>query len=152
MKTIKICFYSLLVLLSAYYTTQAITFGMWQGFGPGPGLMPLILGVSMFILSLYQLFSKDGIRSKEKEIFLGREERKRLVTLLLVNVLATVFLETAGFIIVIMAYCLVILLYLSKWSVKKGILLSVGMSVTCWVLFAVIFQLPLPEGLLEFVL
>ncbi len=152
MKTIQIGFYGLLVLLSAYYTSQSFSFGLWQGFGPGPGLMPLILGISMFVLSLYQLMSTDGVRSKDQSKFLDAVARKRLAVLLLMTILAVLLMEKVGFIPIIILYCFIILAYLDEWKVGKSILFSVGLSVGSWVLFDMIFQLPLPEGLLHLIL
>lgn len=150
MKRMKITFYTLLILIAVYYLTQAFQFGLWQGYGPGPGLLPVLLGFALLILSIIQLFSKDGLRSEDKEIFLTKEEAKRLGILLVVNIAAIVLLESVGFIVVITAFSFVILFFMDNWPFSKSILLSVGLSVVCWILFAVLFKLPLPEGILTF--
>ncbi len=150
MKRMKIVFYTLLILLSVFYLSQAFEFGLWQGYGPGPGLLPVILGFTMLILSIFQLFSHDGLKSQDKEIFLTKEEAKRLAILLVVNIVAIVLLESVGFIVVITAFAFVILFFMDKWTFTKSITLSLGLSIVCWILFAVVFKLPLPEGILTF--
>jgi hypothetical protein len=140
-----------LVLFSLYYLISAIGFGLFKEFGPGPGLLPRILGLLMLVLGIIQLLSKDCFFETDKEKFLINGQWKQFLFLLTLNILTVCFMETIGFIPIMTIFSMLLLTIMDKWPVKISFLFSILISLICWFVFSIVFKLPLPLGLLSLV-
>jgi len=152
MKKMKISFYAVIIAVSIYYTLESPKFGLWQGYGPGPGLLPLILGIAMLILGGIQFLSKDGIKSKEEESFLQKTEAVRVSAFAVLILLAIILMNTVGFLFVTILFSFIVLRFLECYSTKKSIVISILVPFALWVLFFFVFRLDLPKGILSLIL
>jgi putative tricarboxylic transport membrane protein len=152
MKKLKIAVYSVLIVLAIYYSVSSVSFGLWVGFGPGPGLLPLLLGIAMIIMCLLQLFSKEALRSEEVKVFLTKNQAVRIFLFTVSTLLTIMLMETLGFIIALALYIFWLLRFMENYTVFKAAQSALIIPIVFWVLFYVIFELPLPEGLLSIIL
>lgn len=152
MKKMKIVLYSVIFLLALYYTISSVSFGLWVGFGPGPGLLPLCMGIVMMILSLIQLLSKEALRSEEVKIFLTKNQGLRIIVFTVSTLLTIILMEPLGFLVATALYIFFLLRFMEDYTIFKSIRSAVIVPIVFWVLFYVIFELPLPEGLLAIIL
>lgn len=152
MKKVKIALYITLLLVAFYYVLKSFSFGFWKGYGPGPGLLPLILGISMIILCVLQLFSKDVLRSIEESIFLKRREWARVSLYFLAAVVTAALMNTLGFLLVTILFSFVVLRYIESWPTQKSVYISLLLPFMLWALFYIGFKVELPEGVLSIIL
>ncbi|WP_258358733.1 tripartite tricarboxylate transporter TctB family protein [Moorella sulfitireducens (nom. illeg.)] len=143
----KISLYSGLIALSIYYGREALSLGLWVGFGPGPGLMPLLLSIIMFILACFLLLSPDGLKNTETDSFILADGKRRLIMVVLFLIISTYLMDIIGFILSTMILTYTILQMVEKWGMKRSAIVAIILPVTFWFLFAVAFKMQLPEGI-----
>jgi len=120
---------------------------------PGPGLFPIIAGVSLSLFSFVILVKATFVKTSEKrslrELWTGLNwERIFYVTGALL--LYSILLQTVGFLLL----TLLLLIFLfraiepQKWKLAIGI--SILASVISWLVFDRLLQVQLPRGFLGF--
>lgn len=152
MKKMNVAFYGVVIALAIYYIYGSLSFGLWQGYGPGPGLLPVILGIAFLLLGVIQLFSKEALRSTVKDIFLTKQEGLRIAGLILLSFITVILMNSLGFLIVTVLLSFVVLRFFEDYSTKKSIITSLLLPFCLWIMFNVAFKLDLPDGLLSFIL
>ena len=152
MRKMNIAFYGVVIAVAVYYIYGALSFGLWQGYGPGPGLLPLLLGICFLILGVIQLFSQEALKSAVKDIFLTKQEGHRIAALTVLAFLTVVLMNTAGFLIITIIFSFIVLKYFESYTTKKSIITSLALPICLWALFNIIFKLDLPAGLLSIIL
>jgi putative tricarboxylic transport membrane protein len=150
-----------LILFSAtflIYTTR-YPFDSWEN--PGPAVFPLILGGILLILALWQLIraflapkapgrgGEKGSKVKALKVFLHENQGEaRVLILTSLLILYILMMQWIGFFV--STFLLVILssrlMEAKDWS--RPIVLSVGVSLFCYLLFEVWIKLSFPRGIL----
>lgn len=144
-----------LIAVGAYVAVEARSLGLWTSLGPGPGLLPLILGVALVGLSLTWLVQTVVERRRASAVDTGEapgEPLDRPYVLGIVGgliVLASL-MELLGFQISMAVFLFAELLLLGKqrWWVAAPVAL-VG-SVGVFVLFDRVLAVQLPLSSLPF--
>ncbi len=140
-----------LLALSIFVVIESLRMpekGRW-GFFMGPGFLPLILSIILFLLSLSMLISSfaqkgpSGIKSLFQRLK-GSVEFRRLLIIAGWTCIYVALIGTLPFIMVNFIYFLGIFLYLNIGKIWKIILLSLGSSLLVGYLTPRIFDMPLP--------
>ena len=133
-----------LIALGVGVAVESVSLGLWTRLGPGPGLLPLLLGGLLVVLAavwaVQSLLAGAGSRSEEAEPL----DLRYIAVVIGSLILLAALLDLIGFQI---AMALFLLLHL-RWVGRRGWLLSVGLalagSIGTFVLFDRVLQVPLP--------
>jgi len=116
---------------------------------PGPGFFPLWIGVGLISLSLVLLIRPAGEQST-RDLLPRKDEAWRVVWVLCSLVLYTWVLKPLGFVIATFLLFLSLLQFYRRGRWWTAVFLSLGAILGSYWLFAKVFELPLPEGVLGF--
>ncbi len=119
---------------------------------PGPGFLFFWTSIFLIVMSvvvLIRAWSSMGAEEPEASIF-GKEKPRKIVLVLLALFLYAIFMEMVGFIPI----TLLLFVYLLGIIEKKGwfytIFVSIGVTVTAYLIFETWLQSQLPKGILGF--
>jgi putative tricarboxylic transport membrane protein len=115
----------------------------------GTGLFPLCLGILLMVLSglfLLQRFLKRQTTDKKIPITETPGSTAQMIFFFAVMVFATLFLNRLGYPLTsfLLLLALLKILGMKRWSLN--ILLSLGTSAVCYLLFVQWLKIPLPKG------
>ena len=138
--------------LSVFAMVHSLSLGLKGITGPGPGLMPFLVGLLLLLTSIYLLVTSFLKRQEGDSL---REERQSNVslgklTLVVASLLAyAVFMERLGFLITTTLLLITLLKGMGskKWS--SVVLASVSISLITYFAFTYL-RLRLPMGILRF--
>lgn len=117
--------------------------------GPGPGMYPRwLFGIAIIIAIIYIWQSIKKQIFKFGQYFPGRKELKNVFSVLLACLLFMFLLNKAGFII--SGSLLMFLVFLGHYKWWLNILLSIGITLICFIIFKVCFSIPLPLNIFGF--
>jgi putative tricarboxylic transport membrane protein len=145
-----------LIALGVGVAVESMSLGLWTRLGPGPGLLPLLLGLMLVglaaiwavqsLLATRVATAQDDSAQDDSAHDDGAEPLDpRYIAVVIGSLIAlTALLDLIGFQI---AMALFLLLHL-RWVGRRGWLLSIGLalagSVGTFVLFDRVLQVPLP--------
>ncbi len=120
-----------------------------------PGLLSFIMGVGLFICSV-MLFKRSLNGTHIKEIFTAVKDgskdflfsdvaKRACVGLILMGLYVYILLPYLGFVIATWIFLMVFMLFLKAGSILKVLILSTSTVAIIYVMFQVIFGVPLPE-------
>ena len=128
------------------YESLRLPFGStWK---PGPGLFPLLLGVTLGVLSLIFLLAKGFKQDKKVTPLWSQGSGKRVLTILGALCLYSVVFSFLGYLIstFFLTFFLLSLSYSGKW-IRNGIT-SILICVVFYIVFQVLFDIRFPSGIL----
>ena len=136
------------ILLSIWSTSYHIG-GITQ---PGPGFLPLILGILIVLFSiviLAQGWKADAAKEKAVSFSLPAGWKK-IAYVILVMLFTTFAFEPLGYLITV--FLLIALLMLGKGlrSLRKAILTALLTALGVYLVFILLLEQPFPRGLLRF--
>jgi putative tricarboxylic transport membrane protein len=137
----------LFILLAAYILFESRKYPLGKIDNPGPGFLPLLLGLAIGGMSILLL-----IRGWKKKTEAGspawpdRAGWFRVILIFSVTLLFTLFFEITGYIVNIFVLFLVLLRPVGKQKWSWTICISVGATVVSYLLFDRWLMLPLPRG------
>jgi len=134
----------ILIALGIFIIVESVRVGFGSLKRPGSGLFILFCGISIFFLNGYRLFKASGIQS----VFTKKEAIKFL-TILAPFLAWIVLIKFLGYVLVtfLCTLCIAKLLDLPRW--RWPLLLSLGTTAFCYLLFDHILYLDLPRGFWE---
>jgi putative tricarboxylic transport membrane protein len=114
---------------------------------PGPGYAPMVLAAALAVFSL--LILAAGGRSPPLAA-LGWSEARHAAAALASCAFAALFLEALGYrlAILLISFFLLAIMERVRWPV--AVVISLGLSLGTWFLFADLLKVPLPRGSWEF--
>jgi hypothetical protein len=117
---------------------------------PGPGFLPLVLGILLMLLSIILLkeFIKDGLIKNTGPASLPADWKKIGYTISIL-LAATFLFETLGYFITIFLLMLLLMLVAELKSWKKILLIAVFSTFGVHLVFVVLLEQPLPVGFLR---
>jgi hypothetical protein len=133
------------LLVGAAYTVGAFSYPVGTAVAPGPGLFPLVAGLTMTLASLIALI----IESRAPSIAplpLG-ESFHRVPMLVAALVAYVIALKPAGFLAASAALAALVLVILGRRRVRTVVVIAVVLSVGCYLTFRLL-GVPLPVGAL----
>ena len=149
MKKIKlntlICF--CFMLFSLFYFYNAMQLKLWSSkYAPGPGFIPRWVSGFMFVLSVIafvQSLKEDGI-TLERVLPANRTSRINLYVCWGGLIFFLIFVKKLGFVITSGVLLSALFSRGTKWP--KAILLSIIVSLCCFVVFKIVLQVQIPTN------
>jgi putative tricarboxylic transport membrane protein len=142
------------LIFSAVYLTASL-FLPWGRTGkPGPGLVPVSVGIAMTILSLLHViqvfFFEKGHPSEKGGGVLQRKDVLRVAGVVICLVVYMILFPTLGYTLstVFLVGATLRLLAMHGWT--RIVLISVATSVLSYYIFCTILEVQLPRGILPF--
>ncbi len=144
-------------LLAIFVMAESVRmyFDSGEVFYYSPGLLSFIMGAGLFICSvmLWKRSVKDTsiseiygrLKQGAKEFFSSRLAFSSFVGLALMGLYVYVLLQVLGFIIATWIFLVALMLFLRAGSIVKIILISTLTVAITYVLFQIVFGVPLPE-------
>lgn len=132
----------------------SFNYSIWDRYGPGPGLFPLLLGSIFSILSLI-LFLVSSLRKKHQEDDLKESDSMKLSVInrtfiFLCFLLGFYFLfDRLGFLFTIFFFMIGTLILFGKRSIKLSLSVSALTSLLTYFIFVRLLGVQLPAGILE---
>jgi len=117
----------------------------WSSDGPEAGYFPFYISVIMLLSSAVNLF-QAAIVHKKTESFVNKESFKQVMAVLLPAIVFVLGVQLIGIYVSSVFYIAFFMVWLGKYRIWKAIVVSVGVSVTLYLLFEFWFQIPLPHG------
>ena len=121
-------------------------FGTWKE--PGPGLLPVVFGTILGVLSiaLFLTSLKGSEKAETKSFWETEKSWKPILFTLLALVGYMVLLKPIGFILVTFLFTFVLLRFIGQKGWGISILIALIFSLTCYGLFSRLLGTPLPRG------
>ena len=139
----------LFVLFGAFLIFESRKYSMGTIDNPGPGFLPLLLGIAIGLMSMALLIRVwNKMETKEKSI--SWPERGGLIKISLifvVIVLFTALLEITGYLINIFVLFLILLRPVGRQKWVWTLSISIGATLASYLLFDRWLMLPLPRGI-----
>ena len=117
----------------------------WSSDGPEAGYFPFYISVIMLLSSAVNLY-QAAIVHKKTESFVKKEPFKQVMAVLLPAIVFVLGVQLIGIYVSSVFYIAFFMVWLGKYRIWKAIVVSVGVSVTLYLLFEFWFQIPLPHG------
>lgn len=141
----------MLLALFGLEETRKLPVGTWKS--PAPGFFPLVLSFLLSVVAAFLLWTALAKGKKEASriaFFASSAGRTRVWLTVLALVFFNLSLETLGFLLTSFLFLAFLIRVLSsqKWMVILGG--SFLFSFSLYVLFDLLFKLPLPRGVLGF--
>ncbi|MEO0250483.1 MAG: tripartite tricarboxylate transporter TctB family protein, partial [candidate division WOR-3 bacterium] len=143
-----------LILVSIGACVKAYQLGMGSVNSPGPGFIPFCIGALLGLMSIY--LCAHGIVQvvggyKERALFRGVAWKKSLLVAAMLGCYAA-FFNLLGFLVSTFVLMLLLLWVVGRQRLLSSLIVSVLTAGGAHLLFVVLFGLPLPRGVLSYVL
>jgi putative tricarboxylic transport membrane protein len=142
------------LVIGVIFVIGSLSYSIWDRYGPGPGLFPLVLGLLFSILSLSLLLARGmGLDDKgealtESDSLKPSEIYKTLIYLLLIVFFYFLF-DRLGSVVTIFIFMAVVLAVLNKRSLRLSLAISFLSSLVVYVFFVRLLGVSLPGGILQ---
>ena len=133
-----------LIALGVFIILEAIQLDYVNEYGPGPGFLPLWLGIGLLALSV-PLAVMSISRPSGEESGLWRETRRALLSWVGLTV-AIALLNRLGFILSFTLLTVFLVLVMDRRSPFIALSVAVGSALGFYLIFALALRLPLPVG------
>ena len=137
-----------LLVFSLIVCYESLRLPLGSTWKPGPGLFPLLLGVTLGVLLLFFLLAKGFRQDKKVTPVWSRESGKRILTILGALCLYSIVFSFLGYLIstFFLTFFLLSLSYPGKW-IRNGIA-SIFICVVFYMVFQLLFDIRFPSGIL----
>lgn len=112
-------------------------------------VLPIILGILLFLLAAILFFMKDEVVDKKK-VNITQSDLFRLLSVLFLIVIYVILLEIVGFLIITILFIFFCSYLLGYQKHIINLLTSVLVPLTFYLLFTKLLQIKLPQGILSF--
>ncbi|BDY28999.1 tripartite tricarboxylate transporter TctB family protein [Mycolicibacterium mageritense] len=144
-----------LAALGAYVAVEATSLGLWTNLGPGPGLLPLILGVALFgltaVWAVQSMAERRAASAGDDHTEVAeRLDRPYILGVVGGLILLAALMEVLGFQISMAAFLFAELVFLGRqrWWLAAGVAAVGGFGI--FALFDRVLALQLPMSALPF--
>lgn len=145
-------FGALFILLGGFFMIQAAGFPTFPGQPYGASLLPNIIG-GTFLICGTLLILRDLPKGRGNWVRISAELRTKPGAVAALFVVGTALSHILlGPIVGFVPVCLVCLMALFIWfgmSLRSSFLIAVAGTALCWVMFAMVLEVPLPRGVFE---
>ena len=136
------------ILLAIYILWGSRNYPLGKIDNPGPGFLPLLLGLAIGLMSSILLIKEwRGKTGTEPSPWPDRAGWFRVILIFAVTILFTLFFEITGYMVNIFILFLVLLRPVGKQKWSWTICISIGATVISYLLFDRWLMLPLPRGI-----
>lgn len=137
-----------MLALSLFVVTQAVQMPLSAEYGPGPGFMPLWLGLLMAILSGILLFRCLQAGVPSRRLFDNSSGLKKAALVALLYLVYIASLQFLGLLVALALFLLILLWLIERRSVFVAAAAAATGALSCYFLFEVWLKVPLPIGIL----
>jgi len=137
--------------ISLWLILEGMRWDYTTGFTPGPGFLPLWLGVVLGLLSLslvYNSYKRKAAQDDYKKIFPNKHALFRVGLILLIFAGFAIVVETLGFELTTFIFVALILTVVEGYKIGKSIFYGVAFSGSLFLIFRYWMEIELPQGLL----
>lgn len=121
----------------------------WTTDGPGAGYFPFYIGLIIVISSLGILYQSLLSSNKKTEVFVDREQLRRVWSVLIPAVLYVAAISVLGIYVASAIYIALFMIVLGKYSWIKAVLAALAINTLFFLMFEVWFKVPLFKGALD---
>ena len=119
----------------------------WGSDGPEAGYFPFYISLIILLSSSVTLYQSAIVnKNKKKESFVDKEPFRQVMAVLLPAIVFVLGVQLIGIYVSSVIYIAIFMIWLGKYPVWKAIAVSVGVSVSLYLMFEFWFQVPLPHG------
>lgn len=140
----------LLLLLSVYVIYTGLGYGYWVETAPGPGFMPLWLGIALGICSILLILGTLAPDANNARWLPEGEAAKQLFFVVGLSIVTTILTFWVGMVIASGLYMAAVLFYLEPTQKKQNTIISILTPVLVWALFSYWLRVPMPTSPLGF--
>ena len=138
------------MIVSAVTVLLSSKFPFGSFANPGPGFLPLSVGIIMFLLSLI-LFVQSFLKEKgEGRPLWSKGSTARVLLILASLIVYGVLLESLGFILMTFLLMGFLLLAIGSQRIILAFFISLFSSIGCYAVFQLWLEVQLPKGILGF--
>ncbi len=138
------------ILLSVILCLTTLELPGWSLESPGPVVFPLLLGLSLLILSIIFFVQSRSSPSSAFSSLFSKGEVLRVIYLLGAFFLCVITLEWIGFVVSIFALMVFLLTGIGGKRIAGSIFFSLISSLSIYVIFTRLLGVRLPRGVLWF--
>lgn len=143
-----------LLAFSCLYLAESLTLGFGNSKLPGPGLLPTIVGIFLaFLVSLLlitDLLNRKRVEKKKKQDLLHGKDFVRLTEMLLLLGFCGLVIGHLGYMLTTIVLVGASLYFLEMRGWVRIAFISIFTSGASYYFFRVMFDIPLPQGILPF--
>ena len=121
----------------------------WDSTGPQAGYFPFYLSVILAGASLYGIVKEFRARRTESEVFVRREQLRRVLQVLGPTLLFCLFMQWLGLYVASFLLIAGFMIWVGRIAVWKSVVTALVFSVAMFVTFDVAFDIIMPKGPLE---
>ena len=136
-----------LLVFGAGFLLEARRYAFGSPNAPGPGFLPMVLGITFALLALGLLVRPGHV--PERVLPPDRAATVRIVSTLVFLAVAIALLDRLGFLVTATLLMLGLLLVLDRRPIRDVVLAPIS-TVAVYVVFKVWLRVPLPAGVLSF--
>ncbi len=119
----------------------------WGSDGPEAGYFPFYISLIILLSSSITLYQAAIVNKKKKtESFVDKESFKQVMAVLLPAIVFVLGVQLIGIYVSSVIYIAIFMIWLGKYPIWKAVVVSVGVSVSLYLMFEFWFQVPLPHG------
>jgi len=141
------------LVVGLLFTIWSTRYNIGNMIRPGPGLLPLGLGVLLIFLSLILLLgqAKKSLLDKQKVAFFSTPGGwKKVAYAVLILVLAAFSFEKLGYLLTVFLLIVFLMLGAEFKSWKRIFLVAFFTALGVYLVFVLLLEQPLPRGFLRF--
>lgn len=147
-RAVEILVAALLFAIAALVIHDSLRVGAsWASDGPQAGYFPFYIGIILALSSVWILLA--NARRVDTRAFVGGEEFKRVIAVLVPAVLYVAAIGVIGLYLASALFIAFFMLWHGKFSALLTVIVSTLIPLTLFLLFEVWFLVPLPKGPLE---
>ncbi len=140
----------LIVVLGAVVIQGSWKLGSgWTTDGPGAGYFPFYIGVILCISGAGTMFQALFGKKKNTDIFVDREQLKRVLSVLLPAMVYILAVQFLGLYVASAVYIALFMIVLGKYAPVKSVIVALAVVVLFFLMFEVWFKVPLFKGTLD---
>jgi putative tricarboxylic transport membrane protein len=139
----------LLILFALFIGFESRKYPVGAIDNPGPGFLPLLLGVAMAVMAVALAVTvwKNGNDEIRRPFWPEREGLSKVALTFVVILLFTALLEITGYMVNIFSLFLVLLRPIGRQKWIWSISIALGATLVCYLLFDKWLMIPLPRGI-----
>jgi Tripartite tricarboxylate transporter TctB family len=130
------------------YTSYQLGAG-WTTDGPGAGYFPFYVGLMLCLSGAVTLYQAVFSKNRNTEVFVDREQLKRILSVLLPAVVYVLAVQFIGIYVASAIYIALFMIVLGKFSWIKSAVVGLAVNTVFFLMFEVWFKVPLYKGTLE---
>src|SRR4030042_4379621 len=135
------------LVVGLLFSILSTTFSIGNLYRPGPGFVPLILGILLIFFSLILFRNSKRSRSLPKvAFFLSPGRWKKVTYTVLILILAAFLVETIGYLFTIFLMVAFLMRAVEPQSWRATLLTAFSAALAIYLVFDLLLKQPLPRG------